>query len=280
MTVTPALLSTPSTGKGAADESFPVAWLLPGRLRQPVMAYYAFARLADDWADSTTLSADEKITRLDALQADLQSASGRAEAVILASVLTAQAIPQAHATDLLAAFRQDAGNPRCQTWDDLIDYCRLSAMPVGRFLLSLCNETDERTIRASNALCATLQILNHVQDCRRDMVELNRCYMPLDWLSAEGLTPESLTAPCTSPAVQRLLDRVLTACDPLIAEAATLPPGIQNRFLRAQAAATVSLAKALRLRLRTGDPLARTIKPLRRDWATALVQAIRAGVWR
>lgn len=274
------LSDTPPGKKGMADESFPVAWLLPRRLRGPVMAYYAFARLADDRADCPTLTAAEKKTCLDILEADLIAGQGQPEAIALARVLESHAIPLAHASDLLIAFRRDADNPPCEDWPSLLAYCEVSAMPVGRFLLALCGETRAAARTASDALCAALQILNHTQDIGRDWITLQRCYMPRDWMTAHGVEDHHLAANHSSAAVRSLLDQVLARTDILISRAAPLPDAISNRFLRAQAAATLHLAKALRRRLGVGDPLACRIAPGRLDWAGALAVAVKAGVWR
>lgn len=272
----PELIAPPKT---ARDESFPVAWLLPRRLRRPVLAYYAFARQADDVADSVILGSEDKIARLDALEASLHSGTGDAAAVALHRVLGEHGIDDSVATDLLAAFRRDALNPPCETWADLMEYCRFSAMPVGRFLLAACDEKlAPETLRASDALCAALQILNHVQDCGEDWRTLGRLYIPAQWLAAEGLTAEVLSADHCPAALRMVLDRVLANTDAVLHEATPLPGMIRHRRLRMQAAATLHLARVLRRRLALGDPLTHRITPKRLDWAKALGRALRAGV--
>lgn len=255
-TAPPAALS----GKTDRDESFPVAWLLPARLRGPVLAFYAFARTADDIADSPGLTREEKLVRLAALEQ--------------------AGLPHPSAAPLLEAFRRDAGNPACGTWDHLMDYCRLSAMPVGRFLLDVCGEAplSANAARASDSLCAALQVLNHVQGCGEDWRLLGRQYIPTAWLADAGLSPSALAERRCSPALRRVLDRVLGGVDTLLDEAAPLPGLIRHRRLRMQAAATLSLAHALRGRLAVHDPLAAKIRPSRLDWATALGRALTAGV--
>lgn len=265
-------------GKTDQDESFPVAWLLPREQRGVVLAYYRFARLADDIADTPGMAPSEKLTRLQGLENGLRTQAGPPEAVALHQALGARDIPLSCATDLLIAFRRDARNPACDTWEDLLDYCRVSAMPVGRFLLHLNGQSDPAAHQASDALCAALQITNHVQDCGTDWRRLRRLYIPRAWLSAEGLTPEALAAGTTSPALRRVLDRVLAATDTLIDAARPLPARITARRLRAQAAATVTLAIRLRQRLGREDPLAHRVAPSRGDWLRAFLHGLRAGV--
>lgn len=260
-TASPTVPSGAGAGKSDRDESFPVAWLLPQRLRGPVLAFYAFARTADDIADSPTLTRQEKLARL----AELEAAG----------------LPHPSAADLLEAFRRDAANPTCDTWADLMGYCRLSAMPVGRFLLDTCGEpAGERAERASDALCAALQVLNHVQDCAQDWRALGRLYIPATWLAEAGLSPTVLEAPRCSPPLRQVLDRVLAHVDTLLREAAPLPALVRHRSLRMQAAATLSLAGALRRHLAVRDPLADRVRPSRLDWGKALVRALTVGVRR
>src|SRR6202167_6255635 len=95
-------------------------------------------------------------------------------------------IPPRHALDVLTAFRMDVTKLRYEDWDEVIHYCRYSAMPVGRFMLDVHGESPS-TWPASDALCAGLQINNHLQDCGKDYRDLNRVYLPRDALAAAGV---------------------------------------------------------------------------------------------
>ncbi|MEO1000364.1 MAG: squalene/phytoene synthase family protein, partial [Pseudomonadota bacterium] len=151
-------VETPS-GKGAGDENFPVGSRLISRaLRPHVMAYYDFARAADDIGDNPDLAPEEKIARLDAFAAALDDRSLPTPAR-LAETFAATGVSVETATDLCAAFRQDAVKLRYADWDELMGYCRLSANPVGRFLLELHGE-DREALPRSDALCSALQVLN------------------------------------------------------------------------------------------------------------------------
>lgn len=267
--------------KTERDESFPVAWLLPARLRAPVLTYYAFARKADDAADSSDLTAEEKLARLDALESGLMEGSGDPAGVALRAVMTERGLDLSLARTLLDAFRRDVQNPRCETWGDLMEYCRLSAMPVGRFLLAVSEEppTDAKE-RAADALCAALQVLNHAQDCGEDWRVLGRTYIPSSWLAEAEEPPSALAADRCSPGLRLVLDRVLANTDGLLQEAAALPGLLTHRRLRMQAAATLSLARSLRRRLALQDPLAVRVTPARPDWGRAFMRALRAGISR
>ena len=94
-----------------------------------------------------------------------------------ARVLLERGFSDQHALDLLEAFRRDVTKLRYRDWDDLMDYCRYSAMPVGRFVLDVHGESPD-TWPANDALCAALQIINHLQDCAKDYRDLDRVYIP------------------------------------------------------------------------------------------------------
>jgi len=264
-----AAVETPS-GKGAADENFPVgSWLLPAALRPHVAVYYAFARAIDDIADNPALAPDDKIERLSAFQAALQDRDadrpGLEKASRLRASLAATGVPAARGTDLIAAFKQDAVKGRYADWGELIGYCRLSANPVGRYLLDLHGE-DPAGYGASDALCTVLQILNHLQDCQDDYRELDRVYLPGDWLAAEGLDVTVLDQCVSPPGFRRVLDRCLDGVERLLAEAETLPGQLRSTRLAMESAVIVRLARRLTALLRKGDPLAGRVALGKRDF--------------
>ncbi len=181
------------SGKGHRDENFPVAsFLIHPRHRQPILAFYQFVRTADDIADHATLTPEEKLHLLDRLEAGLLGKNDDdAVAVRLRGALAAQHLSPRHAQDLLTAFKLDVTKLRYRDWDDLIHYCSYSAMPVGRFVLDVHGES-RGAWPANDALCAALQIINHLQDCKEDYQNLNRVYVPLDTFAACGVGVEAL----------------------------------------------------------------------------------------
>ncbi|MEM8794061.1 MAG: squalene synthase HpnC [Pseudomonadota bacterium] len=266
------------SGKGAKDENFPVGSLLiEKRLRPHVAAYYAFARAGDDIGDDPNLKSEEKVHRLTALETALtspeQALPGTDKAVALNASLTELGVSLERGRKLLDAFRQDAVQSRYQTWADLIDYCTKSADPVGRFLLDIHGE-DPEGYKNSDALCTVLQILNHLQDCGKDRAELDRVYIPTDWLSQEGLDVAILDGNHSPEAFRRVLDRCLDGCNPLLELCRKLPPRLQSRRLAAESAVIVFLAHRLHHRLRKGDPLARRVKLTKSDFARAFFVGI------
>jgi squalene synthase HpnC len=255
-------IETPS-GKTAGTENFPVgSWLLPARLRPHVAVYYAFARAIDDIADNPALAAAEKVTRLDGFARALAGAdlgAGFEKAYRLRESMAATRVPIRHGLDLVAAFKQDAIKLRYTDWDDLMGYCLLSASPVGRYLLDLHGEAPTG-YAASDALCNALQVLNHLQDCQDDYRQLDRVYLPQDWLGAAGARVEDLDAPAATPAVRAVLDRCLDGCADLLVLARTLPGQLKSRHLAMESSVIVQIALRLTELLRRRDPLAGRVK--------------------
>ena len=190
------------SGKGHSDENFPVASILIApRYRAPVMAFYNFVRAADDVADSAVIGADEKLALLEQMRASLLGMSDYVpQGVALRTILAERGLSPEHALDLLEAFRRDCTKLRYQGWDDLIDYCRYSAMPVGRFVLDVHGESRDLW-PANDALCAALQVINHLQDCAKDFSEINRVYIPEPLLVAAGIGVEALAENRANPAL-------------------------------------------------------------------------------
>lgn len=242
----------------AREENFPVgSILLARRLRPHVASFYAFARTADDIADAPDLPPREKLDRLDALETALLNGSDQPACAVadrLRHSLAATGVTDSHARDLLAAFRRDAEGDRCQSIDQLRDYCRLSASPVGRYLLDLHGE-DRRGHALSDPLCDALQIINHLQDCKDDLEQMNRVYLPLDWLHDAGMDESSLRAGHSSPALRAVLDRCLDVCDTLLERSRPLPLSLKSARLGAEAAVIHALACRMARRLRERDPL-------------------------
>ncbi len=269
------------SGKGRGDENFPVgSWLIRRDLRPHVHAFYRFARNADDIADSPVLAAEDKLRRLDRMAAILDGAPDPRDrdspaAAAMRQSLAATGLTAQHCHDVLQAFRQDTTKLRYRDWDDLMEYCRYSAAPVGRQLLDLHGESRD-TWPASDALCAALQVLNHLQDCAADYHALDRVYLPLAELDAAGCGVEALSAPAASRELRRVLDRLLDRTEGLIAAASGLPPRVAASGLRWESAVIVALAGRLARRLRRGDPLAGRVKLAKTDFAAAFVVGILA----
>lgn len=265
------------SGKNRGDENFPVGSLLiRASLRPHVHAFYAFARNADDIADSATLKEADKIARLDVMEDVLlgRSDAGSPSAACLRASLAETGVTPRHACDLLVAFRQDASKHRYASWDELYEYCRYSAMPVGRHVLDLHGE-DTATHPPSDALCASLQVLNHLQDATKDLAALDRCYLPADLLERHGTTIEDLRGTRESPGLRGVFDALLGEVAMLNDAADDLPRRTRDRRLRLETAVIVGLARQLTRRLRAQDPVACRVALTKSDAGFCVFSSLR-----
>jgi squalene synthase HpnC len=248
------------SGKGHKDENFPVASvLIAPRHRPPVMAFYRFVRMADDVADHPTASAHDKLALLEQMRASLEGQSDAvAEGVALRRVLAERGLSPVHALDLLEAFRRDVTRLRYADWDALIDYCRYSAMPVGRFVLDVHGE-PQSLWPANDALCAALQVINHLQDCGKDYRDLNRVYVPLDALARAGIGVEALGGREASPALKSVISGLAARTAGLLDTARPFAGQIGDLRLALEVDLIQTLAEDLNRLLMTRDPLSQPV---------------------
>ena len=243
-----------ASGKTHRDENFPVASLLiHPRRRAVILAFYRFARAADDVADHATVAPAEKLALLEAMRASLMGESQSApEAVALRAALTEHNLSNEYALDLLEAFRRDVTKSRYADWGELMEYCRYSAMPVGRFVLDVHGES--RTLwPANDALCAALQIINHLQDCAKDYRALNRVYLPADALGTVPVT--ALAAPKSSPELLAVIHGLARRTRELLREAKRFGNDVNDARLALEVRVIQRLAEDLAEKLAHRDPL-------------------------
>jgi len=208
------------SGKGHRDENFPVASrLIHPRHRGPILAFYEFVRTADDIADHSTLAPQEKLALLD---------------------------------------RLDVTKLRYRDWDDLIGYCTYSAMPVGRFVLDVHGES-RATWPANDALCAALQIINHLQDCGKDYRNLDRVYIPLDVLAETGASVEELAAGRASASLLACIHKVASRTGALLRDSKSFSASIEDTRLALEVAVIQTFAERLVRLLTQRDPLSERV---------------------
>lgn len=194
-------------------ENFVVASvLLPRRLRQPFYNVYAFCRTADDLADESE-SPEIATDKLAAFQQQLdETFAGRPPAnqfTALAHTIEQFQLPKQPFDDLLSAFRQDQVIDRYESFDQLHDYCRRSANPVGRIVLQLADAFDDENAALSDEICTGLQLANFWQDVARDLA-IGRVYLPQSEMREFSVSEEMLHQPTTDP---RLRDLLRSECD-------------------------------------------------------------------
>jgi squalene synthase HpnC len=248
------------SGKTHRDENFPVAsWIIHPRHRALILAFYNFVRTADDIADHSTLGARDKLDYLDLLEAELLGrGDSQPEAVKLRDALAERSMPPRHALDVLIAFRMDVTKLRYENWDEVIHYCRYSAMPVGRFMLDVHGESTA-TWPASDALCAGLQINNHIQDCGKDYRDLNRVYLPRDALAAAGASVEALGEARASPPLLQCLHALAVRTEGLLDESKSLSAGVKDIRLGLEISVIQAFADRIVALLKVRDPLSETV---------------------
>lgn len=217
-------------------ENFPVASrLLPRRMRPYVAAVYAFARTADDFADEGARPPLERQRLLDDWRDRLRAAAAGtphdADAIFLALADTIRQcrIPVSLFEDLLSAFRQDTTTVRYARWDDVLDYCRRSANPVGRGVLRIAGHDDPALDASSDALCTALQLTNFWQDLAIDWTR-GRLYVPAEEYEAAGASLADLDARRLTPAWRRALARAAARTRALFDRGRPVCDGVRGRL--------------------------------------------------
>ncbi len=261
--------------KTAREENFPVGSLLIKKSLRPIVAaYYQFARRCDDIADAPTLTSAEKLEALhkieDIFLGEDKNYQGKdyAFAQKLRQIFIRENLAYSLATDLLAAFRQDALGFDYKTWGQLVEYCRYSAAPVGRFMLALHDENPS-TYQPAAAICVALQIINHLQDLRYDATVQNRIYLPEELLRKYGVKSQELKGKKSSPALKALIRDCGERIRGLLQDGAVLPQIIRNFGLRAEVCVILSLTNIMLKKIIKGDVLCKQIRLNAWDWIRA-----------
>jgi squalene synthase HpnC len=201
-------------------ENFPVGLFVPKDKRRYVHALYAFARAADDFADEPMYEGMRR-EKLDQWEARLHAAyAGEAhDPVFLALGETVRRldIPKELLLDLLSAFRQDTEKSRYETWDELLDYCRRSANPVGRLVLLVFGYDDPALSPLSDSICTGLQLANHWQDVAIDLRK-DRVYLPRELRARFDVGEWDLNAGRVTDGFRALMAEVVGRTRALFAE--------------------------------------------------------------
>ena len=185
------------SGKSYSDENFPVAsFLMTKKIRSIVRIFYFFARMAADIADHQKLSSNQKKNILLFFDNAISKSKKTNNKVLDKMIARFKELPSGkkYSRNLLKAFMMDASNKKYKNWNDLLYYCKFSANPVGRFVIDAVNERKniEKIYEASDSLCTALQIINHIQDCKKDSKDLNRVYIPESFFKKYSLDKKIL----------------------------------------------------------------------------------------
>ena len=265
--------------KTQKQENFPVASLLfKKKIRKIITDYYNFARYCDDIADNPKYTTKQKLKDLEIAEQSLFGISEQKYGKMLREDFLSEKLDFSLATDLLIAFRQDAEKTTYQTWSQLLDYCKYSAVPVGRFMLAIHDENPSTYLPAS-ALCIVLQLVNHIQDLKNDVKDLKRIYIPEELLVKYKVSKRALTAAKCSKNLHFLLNDVLDRCCGLLKDAEILPTIIKNMRLKIYICITLSLSKILINKLYNHDILEKKVCLTKTDWLLAMIKGICKGLF-
>ncbi|HXH27907.1 MAG TPA: squalene synthase HpnC, partial [Candidatus Polarisedimenticolia bacterium] len=263
-------------------ENFPVASLLvPGGIRPHVAAVYAFARIADDFADEERYAEQDRLALLDDWRRRLlrcaEGGDDHPVFVALGRTIRTMGLPLHPFEHLLTAFRMDVTQTTWETFDDLLGYCRYSANPVGQLVLLLFDHRDPDLHRMSDDICTALQLTNFWQDVAVDR-DKGRCYLPQEELRRFGVGPEDLARGTASEGFVRLMQLQIARTREIFLRGGELPDRLGGR-----------LGIEIRLTLRGGmkildrieeagcDVFTRRPKLTRRDWIRLAAGSLRAG---
>ena len=219
-------------------ENFPVAsFLLPKKMRHPVSVIYAFARTADDFADEGSDDMEIRLKKLNNYRLQLKqiNENGSTDSdnpifLALADIIGRYKIPCTLFDNLLIAFIQDVNKTRYQNFEQVLDYCRYSANPVGRLLLHLDGHADDTMLTESDAICTALQLINFYQDITQDYVEQNRVYLPLDEMTSADVDVQQLAGKKNTSTLVPLLRRQYQRAKEILASGSELGNRLNGRF--------------------------------------------------
>ena len=269
--------------KNKRQENFPVGMMMFNRnIRKIVSDYYRFARYADDIADNPHLKPQNKVDKLYELE-EIFTGQKSYKGQKLKFVQTLKDEFAKHnlsadlATDLLIAFRKDSLGFDYQTWGQLVDYCKYSAAPVGKFMLAVHQENPSTYLPATS-LCVALQIVNHVQDLKYDVSLLKRLYLPAEIMKKYHLRTEDLVQDKSSISVQKAVKHIMEKTLGLVKEGSILPELIKSLSLRIEVCIILSLTNIMIKKILKGDILAREIKLSGFDWLRGIVSGIYKGL--
>lgn len=260
------------------NENFPIGMMISPKLKSLVDMYYHAARFADDIADSNVLEKEQKIAKLeDIAGAFLSPESGNNLPVIrnLGKMFVKENLDASLYTDLLKAFEKDASGTKIQVWEELIDYCRYSAAPVGRFMLAISNENVSTYLPAEN-LCVLLQIIDHLGDIKEDLSLLKRIYIPSEIMNEYNIRESDLGLSYTKIEVKHMLSDIVKRLEKMQDDAKILPRLIKSFSLRFEINIILSLTNSMLKKYKKVDILQKSPKPSFADWTKAVL----TGFWK
>lgn len=268
--------------KQAKDENFPVGMLISPKLKNIVQTYYQAARDADDAADNPLLSAEQKKAVLDNIELAFRQPDTPTEfksAAKLGRLFAAENLDSSLYTDLLTAFRMDAENQPIEIWEQLLNYCNYSAAPVGRFMLAIHNENPSSYLPVAT-LCAVLQITNHLQDLKKDAVNLRRFYLPREMMEQHGARYSDIYLSFTKPALREVINETTDKLRMMLQDAEPIFKIVKNIRLKWELGVIFSLTNSMIKKIERRDVLHDNIRLNGFDWIKALGSGLNRILWQ
>jgi len=237
-------------------ENFPVvSFLIPKNLRKHVAIIYWFARTADDYADEGNFSKGERLEKLNNFEFRLkQLLNGKAESdyeFALANTINEKNLTAENFYNLLKAFRQDVIKYKYDNFDEIIDYCKHSANPVGRLILELFDILSEQAIKYSDKICTALQLTNFLQDVSIDYKK-GRIYLPKDEMEMLQITEKLFEYKENNHKLKQLVKHYINRIQNLFDEGKKLFPLLSGR-LKVEIKWTVAGGEEILNRIRMND---------------------------
>lgn len=263
------------------NENFPVGMMISSKLKPLVELYYYAARFADNIADSNVLEKKQKLTKLeDISKAFLSPENGNNLPQIrnLGKMFVRENLDASLYTDLLKAFEKDASGIKIQVWEELIDYCRYSAAPVGRFMLAISDENVSTYLPAEN-LCVLLQIIDHLSDIKEDLSLLGRIYIPSQIMKEYNVRESDLGLSYTKAEVKNMLHDIVKRLEKMQDDAKILPGLIRSFPLRIEVGVILSLTNSMIKKYKRADILQKAPKPSAIDWLKAVLTGLFGAIF-
>ena len=278
------IVSNFSSGKSYNDENFPVSSILiKKKIRYYIRKFYFFARTADDIADHKSKKKHTKAKILKIFDTIIKK-NMRSDVTVLnelIDVFEELKIGRAHARNLLKAFILDTNKQRYKNWRELLNYCKFSANPVGRYVIDISYKIEKQgedninqVYFASDNLCSALQILNHMQDCQKDYLEMNRVYIPEELFKKYSSSISDLKLKESSYNFKNLKNEIINKVEEMLKNSKCGLKLIKISRLRKETLIIFYIAKKLCYLLRKNDPLKKKVKLSRIDLIFCFLKGI------
>ncbi len=271
------------SGKTHSDENFPVSsFIIKKKIRHYVRTFYFFARTADDIADHENLKPSEKTKILNFFDKIIKKEKHTNVNVLNDLIKLFKEVPfgKKYSRELLKAFLMDASKKNYKNWEELENYCKFSANPVGRFVIDLVDKKERKNFhtnaiyKASDNLCTSLQIINHLQDCQIDYLKLKRVYIPDSFFKKYSISKKSLELKISCKSFKSLINDIVEKIEIMLDDSVDGLKKISSTRLRLETLIILNIAKRLCNLLKKKDLLRKKVKLSRIELIFCFIKGI------